>query len=247
MGNSLAHAASCDSIGLRTSILDAGNMHSYPGSSGLPSNLTSSWIPQWQKISGTKPLYTTETGYHNSLTAGTPGVSELAQAKYIGRLWFEYFIHGVVRTNWYEFLNEGTNAADREDNWGLLRFDGTKKASYDTTKNIIALLGDLGSAFQPGRLNYTMTNTAATVHSKLFQKRNGRWYLAIWQDLSVWSTATGTDITNPTRAMQLNLPFSATQINVYRPRTGITTIQQGAGASINLAVPDEVLIVEIVP
>lgn len=245
LGNSLASASSCDSVGDQHTILDAGNMHSYPTSSGMPSAVSNSWIPQWQKISGSKPLWTTEAGYHNALAAATPGISQLATAKYYSRFFFEYFNRGVVRANLYELMDEGVSNTDREMSWGLVAFDGTPKQQYAPVKNVIALLSDAGSSFTPGKLNYTLTGALSTTHTSLFQKRNGHFYLVIWQEIKVVNSSFA-DITNAADAVTLTLGTPATAINVYRPRTGTGTIQTGSGTSIALSVPDEALIVEII-
>jgi hypothetical protein len=245
LGNSLAASASCDSVGDRHTILDAGNMHSYPTSSGMPSGVSSSWIPQWKKIAGTKPLWTTETGYHNALAAPTPGISQLAVAKYYSRIFFEYFNRGVVRTNLYELVDQGVSNTDREKSWGLIANSGTHKQQYAPVKNVIGLLADPGASFTPGKLNYTLTGASTSTHTTLLQKRNGRFYLVIWNEIKVVSSSYA-DITNSPVAVTLTLGTAASAINVYRPRTGTGTIQTGSGTSIALSVPDEALIVEII-
>jgi hypothetical protein len=243
--SSLAAASSADALGDRHTILDYGNMHSYPAG-GLPSNLSQSWIPQWQKIAGSKPLVATETGYHSCPTCTNGnGVSELAQRKYFGRLWFEYFNRGVKRTNAYELIDEGLSTTDREMNWGLVRNNGTPKPAFTTTKNIIALLADPGTAFSPGRLDYSLSGALATTHHTLLQKRSGKFYLVLWQELSSWDNSSKKDVSNPDDALTLKLGKPATAIKVYRPSGGTSSVQSGSGNQIALNVPDEVVIVEI--
>jgi hypothetical protein len=252
--NSLAAAGSALSLGDRHTILDFGNMHSYPGGGSVPSVVSNAWIPNWKQVADPKPLVATETGYHNCIsntTCGGVGVDELAQGKYIGRLFFEYFNRGVYRTNWYEFMDEGTGEATRENEWGLIRFsDMGEKPSYVTMKNIIALLTDPGASFNPGTLDYTLSGALSTTHHTLLGKRNGRKYIVLWQELLSYNVSSESDISNATDAVTVNLGFSASAINVYKPRTnGATAVQSGSGTSLAITggVPDEVLIVEIVP
>jgi hypothetical protein len=247
LANSLAAASSADAVGYQAGMLQWGNMHSYPAG-GLPSNVSNSWIPQWRKIAGTKPLAVTETGYHNCPTCFGNGVSERASGKYYSRLWFEYFNRGVVRTNAYELIDQGISTSDREKNWGLLRNDGTPKPQFTATKNLITLLQDRGSSCSPGSLEYTLSGDLTTqVHHTLLQKCDGRFYLALWQEVSVWNTSSKADVSNADRAISLTLSRPAGAINVYRPVSGTGKVASGAGTSITVRVPDEVLLVEIVP
>jgi hypothetical protein len=248
MANSLASAASADDVGYQASLLQWGNMHSYPAG-GLPSNVSNSWIPQWRKIVGSKPLAVTETGYHNCLTCFGNGVSERASGKYYSRLWFEYFNRGIVRTNAYELIDLGVSTSDRGMNWGLLHNDGSPKPQFTATKNLVALLReDRGATCSPGRLDYTLSgDVTPALHHTLLQKCDGRFYLALWQEVSVWNTSSKSDVTNADRSITLTLSRPAGAINVYRPVSSTNKVDSDAGGSISLRVPDEVLLVEIVP
>ncbi|HET7241393.1 MAG TPA: hypothetical protein VFI77_09545, partial [Gemmatimonadales bacterium] len=88
---------------------------------------------------------------------------------------------------------------------------------------------------------------SSQVHHTLLQKCDGRFYLALWQEVSVWNTSSKSDISNADRAITLTLSRPASAINVYRPVSGIGKVDSDAGTSISLRVPDEVLLVEIVP
>ena len=84
-------------------------MHSYPGEQRSLNGLYSVNIPLLSQVVGGKPLCATETGYHtavNSTENVQPGVSEAAQAKYVPRLFMEYFNAGVRQTFNYELLDE---------------------------------------------------------------------------------------------------------------------------------------------
>jgi hypothetical protein len=245
--NSLAHAVSADKLGDRSAILDYGNLHSYPAA-GPPSNISDSWIPQWTQVARSKPLVVTETGYNTCVpcTNGN-GVSLLAHSKYLGRLIFEYYNRGIKRSNIYELIDIGVSTTDRNQNWGLIKNNGTLKPAFTTLKNIIALLRDPGSSFSPGRLSYGVSGALSSTHYSLLQKRDGRFYLVLWQELSVWNIKGKSDIRNADNAVTLTLGSSAKAIRVYRPSTGLTAVQSGSGTSIKLAVPDEVIVVEVTP
>lgn len=246
LGNSLAHAASADQVANHAAILDYGNLHPYPGGNGMPSNVSASWVPQWDKIDGGKPDYATETGYHSCPTCTNGvGVSEQAQGKYAGRLWFEYWNRHIQRTNWYELIDEGVSTTDREKNWGLLRNDGSPKPAFTVTRNLVALLADPGPAFAPGRLDYALGNASAATHQTLLQKRDGRFYLVLWQEVSVWNVTSKADVANADRPVTLSL-VSPAGVRVYRPSTDSWS-NLGAGTAFAVAVPDEVVLVEVTP
>lgn len=247
LGNSLAHAASADQVGSHPEVLDKGNPHSYPmgvDNTGNPSNVAT-WLAQWNKIDGGKPDFVTETGYHTCPTCSGIGVSEKAQGKYAGRLWFEYWNRGIQRTNWYELIDQGVSATDREKNWGLLRNDGSPKPAFTVTRNLVAALSDTGPAFAPGRLDYAIGNASTAIHHTLLQKRDGRFYLALWQEVPVWNASAKADIANADRPVTLSLASPA-MVMVYRPADGTTSIL-GQGTAFTVAVPDEVVLVEVTP
>ena len=244
--NSLARASSTDQIGDRSEILDYGNMHSYPAGD-MPSMVSERWIPQWNKVASPKPLVVTETGYHNCLSCPTNGVSQTAQAKYLGRLVFEFFNRGIKRTSIYQLMDEGTSTNRREDNWGLVKYNGTVKPSFTTLKNIIGLLSDPGAGFNPGSLEYGLSGALGTTHATLLQKRDGRFYLALWQEVKSWDIKAKRDLNPGDDAVTLTLAKAASSIRVFHPRIGTSPVQTGRGTSIALSVPDEVILVEITP
>lgn len=250
ISNSLSHSGDATVVfnaeGNISDILDYGNMHSYPAGE-IPSVVSQAWIPNWNQLVFPKPLMATETGYHNCQTCPNNGVSELAQRKYMPRLIMEYWNRDVKRTNIYQMMDEGPIPyASREDAWGLVRRTGVVKPAYTALQRMIAILSDPGVTFTPGRLDYTLTGKLSSTHELLLQKRDGRFYLALWREVTVYNNTTDVDITNPDDALTMTLTDPASAINVYRPGTGSSPVQVGSGTSINLNVPDEVIIVEVV-
>ena len=77
-------------------------------------------------LSGRKPLWATEAGYHNAVNArdGQPPVSERAGAIYTLRTVLEHFKAGIDRTYLYEAVDFWPTGR-RKPNWnfGLLRND----------------------------------------------------------------------------------------------------------------------------
>ena len=231
-------------LGNRSDILDYGNLHSYPAGD-LPSVVSKSWIPEWNQVAAPKPLIVTETGYHTCPSCGGNGVSQPAQAKYLGRLLFEYFNRGIHRTNIFELIDQDVSNKNRDHNWGLLNNDGTPKPAFTVIKNLIALLRDEGPGFIPGRLDYSLSGALASTHKTLLQKRDGRSYVVLWREVRSWDIKSKRDITNSEDAATLILAEPASSLKVFRPGADTLPIQVGSGASISLSVPDEVIVVEV--
>src|SRR5215213_5131186 len=87
--------------------MEYGNLHSYPNAEPPEWNLDNhlKWAT---RMSGSKPVMATETGYHNALgyDEGHRPASEAAEAVYMPRLFLEYYRRGIVRTFSYELLDE---------------------------------------------------------------------------------------------------------------------------------------------
>ncbi len=80
-----------------------------------------------------KTIMVTEVGWPTSTSSS--GVTEANQAAYIGQV-YQMIMHGnyqyVPIACIYDFLNDGTDPANDEGNFGLLRTDYSQKPSYST-------------------------------------------------------------------------------------------------------------------
>lgn len=234
---------------------DIGNLHSYPNLGERPTyDIDSYFIPHGRRISGeTKPMWATETGYHN-LTSNALGISETVASKYLPRLWLECFNREIKRVYLYEFIDEqpDLNNSDKEQHYGLLRNDGSPKPAYQSIKNLITLLKEPGANFSPGSLDYALNGNLTRVHHTLMQKSNGEFYLILWQDAKIWDNKEKRDIAVTNRNVTLTLKTIISQASVYEPIKGITPIIQSTSLSgriegLRLSVPDHPLVIKLVP
>lgn len=259
-------------LGNIESNLDYGNGHPYPGGfciscGDVYGQNVDTFLPEIKFPSGSKPVMMTETGYHNAVNTLNDHrpASELAAGKYMPRLFFEYFNRGFVRTFSYEFIDERPDPGktDREQNFGLLRVDGSEKPAFKAIKNIIGLLKDPGASFTPGSLNYTLSGNTNGVHQTLLQKRDGTFYLALWVDKSSYDNGMRANEPNtslePARRRDLVVPPQTVTIS-FGSSIGAATIyslsdtgnMSSAAATIsnnavNLNVPDKVTIIKLTP
>ncbi len=175
---------------------DFANVHPYPG--GWEPENDAKWmradlasgIEGARANGGAKPIMITETGYQNAMQGGGghAPVSEQAAGIYLPRLFLHTYRSGIVRTFWYEFLNSRKSATDPEGNFGLYKNDGvTIKPAGRALKNMIGLLADAGAKFEPGRLDFTLSDPKA--QAVLLQKRNGEFWLALWLKTGLWDNS----------------------------------------------------------
>ena len=235
--------------------LDYGNLHSYPGGNQPTAGLEAN-IEYTRGLSGTKPYYVTETGYHTAtnndseVAAGWAqrGVSENAAGKYIPRMIVEYFRQGIARTYLYEFIDEFPDPErdNQEKNFGLLRHDLSEKPSYVSLKNTIALLKDSGGGSAPGRLSYSLEGDLTDIHQLLLQKQDGSFYLIVWQEVQSYDYASKSDINHNPRKVTLKLGTPIGKAETYLPLNGTTSVNTYNNvSSIDLDVPDHILIVKL--
>lgn len=172
---------------------DFGNVHPYPGgwepengASWMHADLASG-IETARANCGTKPIMVSETGYQNATASGGGhvAVSEATAGIYLPRLFLHAYRSGIVRTFWYELFNSRKSATDPEGNFGLYKNDGvTIKPAGRALKNMIGLLADAGAKFEPGSLDFTLSDPKA--QSVLLQKHNGEFWLALWLKTGLW-------------------------------------------------------------
>ena len=202
-----------------------------------------------------KPMVATETGYSTNLG----GVSEAAHAKYMPRLFCEYFRKGIARAYSYEFVDEFEDKAqtNREAHFGLLRRDLTPKPAYTAVKNLIAALQDRGAkaGFKPGSLDLNIQVSTVPgydrtqyAHHLLLQKSNGDFYLLLWHEISDEDTkdTPHRQISPPALPATITLPPIIRSVTLYVPNDS----EQGkklsiANNTLKLEVPDKVMVLQL--
>lgn len=196
VGPSLVYNSSRDRLGDISAWVDHGNVHPYPGGyePDRPSHLDSQFALA-AKNTGSKLIQATETGYHNSLTStsGHLPASERAAGIYTPRLLLENFRRGIGRTFLYELVDQWNRPGNPEANFGLLRSDFSPKPAFTATRQLLELLRDPGAPFVPEGLDYTVEGAPASMRQLLLQKRDGRYYLVLWNQASVWDPVSRTE------------------------------------------------------
>lgn len=243
---SIEFPATATALGDARSFIDCGSMHPYPDWPNKPTypDRVAAYVTNMTPYNPVtrKPWWTTEANYHTSGVGSDRPVSELAQAKYGMRMLLEYWNRAQRRVYFYELLDECTTSTSIYCHFGLVRYDGTKKPLFTALQRFQALVSDAG-AFSPGLLNYSLTGTITDIHHVLAQKSDGRFVLLLWLDATSYSATLG-DLSVTPRSLTLTLGTPAASITVTNLRTGATSSASGT-SSLALAVPDEVIAVEI--
>jgi hypothetical protein len=255
IGPSITNWQQANELGDISGMLDVGSAHPY--TSKPPETVVSESLERSAQNAGTKPAFTTETGYNTALNYTGPEsflpVTEAAQAVYMPRVFLEQFRRGVARTYSYELLDEfpdpGLN--HREWNFGLLRNNLSKKPAFDALQNLTDILKDPGSGFTPGSLDYSLEGNQEKLRQVLLQKRDGSYYLALWRATSVWdpinkvplnpgSTPISIKFNQPVSGVQLYAPniSSAPQSSIANP-SGPLSYEIGPQVQILRITPGE--------
>lgn len=123
-----------------TQWLDYGCIHSYPSNED-PRNNIQERLRNAEKMSGFKPVFATETGYHNAVnyTGGHKPVTEAQAGVWIPLLFKSYFEAGIKRTFTYELVDQNPNAAkdNNELNFGLFHSDWSPKPAATAVHKLI--------------------------------------------------------------------------------------------------------------
>jgi hypothetical protein len=254
----LIKPSSYDTLGDMSAYCDFGNTHPYPGgrspgTSGWGSGGYGSF--SWnaahaRKVCGTKPLIATETGYNNLPGLRYTGVPEDVAGKYVPRLFLYYYNMGLPRTYQYEMVNLSNDPRrrDKKKHWGLLRSDYSVKPAYVALKNLIGLLSDPGPTFAPGSLDYSLSGDLTNVWQMLFQKRDGRFYLILWQEVLGYDVNKDTYISVVPTPVTLKLSTPISGAAVYEPNRQATPLRSySMPTELLLQVPDRVVVVKLTP
>lgn len=234
---------------------DINNMHIYPGSQ-IPKEFNTRFIQNTKKLCGNKPIIITETGYHNAIhePRNHKGISEQVAAKLIPRLFLEFFNRGIQRTFVYELIDEHPNPKldDKEKHFGLLRYDGSRKPAFIALRNLITLLKDSktksSKAFTPQHLDYQLSGSTFNVHHTLLQKRNGIFYLVLWQDFPGFNVQNKKQIIVVKKQVFLTLNEPVSHATTYQPNDSIYPLMHYENEKkISLGILDYPLVVELVP
>ena len=237
--------------------MDFANLHSYPGGENVEGIHGGGWgqsldatINQYHLINnGNKTLLASETGYQLAQPDhGNLPVAESVAAKYEPRLLMWYLTRGFKYAYHYQLVNNNIT-----ENFGLLNPDLTRRKSFYALKNTIKLFSDPGPTFSPDTLNYSITGTTANVKSMVFQKRNGKFYLVMWQAISSGTasnsaTSPPIDYNNQPARVRVTIKGITGTALAYTPSVDSSSVESFSNINtMIIRIPDHLYVIEITP
>jgi len=210
-----------------------------------------------------KPWVVTEIGYENALDWNKPTgpnyqpssyhyLSENSSGKYYSVMFMEMYKRGAKKVYAYEFIDQKTtDQSNNEMNFGILHTDGTEKPAYKAIKNTIDIMKDVSQAFAPAPFTFTMSGDTSHIRSSVYQKADGRYYLALWQGQPNgvnYDYTNFTDLPADSQAVNITFQFTAPQIKIYQPFVSASPVHSYQNqSSLAVQVPDHLLLIEITP
>ncbi len=183
--------------------------------------------------------------------AAEEGVNQDVQARYTLDYVLDAAAQGVPATYLYELLDErpDVNNTDREQHYGLFNTNGTAKPAATALHNLTTILADPNDRVTTRTgIAYTTSNLPASGHTLELAKANGASDIVVWAEPSIWNQATAAPAAAPTATVAVNFAMVMQSVLVFDPFIGTTPIARLSNvSSVNLAVTDHPLIVEVMP
>ena len=251
---SLAYPTDAPLLGNLSSMATAGNLHGYFGGynpGGADIN-PAYYLNLMSQVTPSEPTWVTETGYfaQPGPIFGMNGVPESIQAVYSPRDLLEYWNAGADRTYLYELADDVEPGEDPTDyHWGLINADGTYKPAFFTLATLLAILKDPGPAFTPAPFPLEIQTSSPTVHTALFGKRDGSYYLAVWNEVQSYDFNANVILDAPLESVTLTVgePLLYNGTTQFDAQGGVTTIAYAPTQSLTLPVSDKLQIVTWIP
>jgi hypothetical protein len=186
LGPSMASQVHYANLGNMNPVSDLGNLHNATCNQnpGTSSNLGIPTMTRLIRVSTTKPIWTTETGYGDDLSRPC-AIPDQVIAKYDPRTVVERFIAGEPRVYFYQLADMPSDPVF--GSMGLLDSAGNPKPQFTSIASLVRLVSDKGSSFSPVPLSYKITGSTQNLQHLLLQKRDGTYLLLLWLEVPGWS------------------------------------------------------------
>lgn len=246
---------SAQQLGDISADVDFGNWHiysggQYPEATGKAS--LSDYQEQARALYSGKPVVASEAGYHSAMNVPTGKhrpTPEKTIAKYLPRLILWDLKNGVVRTYVYELIDSFNKGdADPESNFGLMRYDGSRKPAFNAIKNLIGIFSDQGAEPHPQALDWSMTNKEDGVQSMVFQRSDGSFLLALWLGVAAWDPDQRTEIASKSVSTDIMLPATINKATALEFTDEGTVVSRDAvieGHRLSLTLRDTLTVIRL--
>ena len=251
-------------LGDLSSITDFGNSHAYSAEQPLDVAL-GDLLQLASVVNPGQPILVTEYGMHTALNKWQAHpFTDKVKAKYLLRSMAALFARPEVKRGFiYQLVDQGDNPAldDPEMHFGLLQNDISPTMAYNAVRNIMHLLCDADAGLSPRSLRASLSGDLQNVGSILLQKGSGIFYLVLWQEVASYEKPKPNNslryrewAVSP-RPLTIEFAEPIAAVRTYLPTALDGDAESGrkpkasfdAPSSVNLEVPDEIQIIEIIP
>lgn len=231
---------------------DVEAVHTYPYYGKQPNDRFTITANTAHAYAGDTPVVFTETGYYTLPGYGWGGVDETTQARYSVNLLLDMQRFGLDKIYLYELLDEtdGTTGAYKQ-HFGLFDADNQPKEAAVALHNLTTILADDASGagtFKAGTLDYDVQNLPDTAHTQLFQKADGTFELAVWNETTVWDGVALKEVTPADVPLTISLGDTFATVNIYDvidSASPLRTLHDVSQVTLDLGA--DAMIVEVLP
>lgn len=218
-----------DKVGDLSPYADYANAHTYPGANSGQPTWDIVMLNRNANIAAVgRPVITTELGWD----AGIYTMSDASIAKYVVSGLLDCARNGDAYTYIYGLFD------DMAGQFGMMNSDGTPKPAGLALHNLTTLLADpVTPPFNAtGSLKFDMAGTTGDEYTLLFQKSDGAYWLAIWDEMDA------------SHAVTVTLDAQANQVQLFDPLIGTNALQSVSNtATISFTLGDHPLFVRVMP
>ena len=191
--------------------------------------------------------------------------TDRVKAKYLIRSMTAMFARPEIKRGFiYQLADTSSNPKldDPQAHFGLLRNDISPTMAYHAVRNVMHLLCDAAAALNPRRLKASpLSGDLQSIRSILLQKGSDVFYLLLWQEVASYEKPKPSNLlqsrewTAGPRPLALTFDEPVAAVRTYLPSALDGDADEGKRpkatferpTSLGLEVPDELLIVEIIP
>lgn len=223
-------------------VVDYGNTHNYPGKDIVMNDeILDTVLRHQHRIVGDGPVIATETGYSDGPEdAPYEVVSQEQIAVLLPGLFLENFRRGISRTFAYELLDEAEGRGF-EDNFGLVEHDGTPKPSYESLRELIAVLSGPDTACGQPELRWSIEGDDGALRSLVLRGGEDQYFIALWRQVRPSSDDPAAD----ERSVKVRITNPVDTVVQHRPSEGDESTDESQGGQVELMVSPSVTLLEV--
>jgi hypothetical protein len=201
------------------------------------------WLDQAHVDAPTAPVIVTETGYYDLPVPAPYQITPEVSARYVTRAALEMFNAGIAKSYIYELLDD-----QAQPGYGLIDASLKPKPALRSLTALLEILSDPGPKFTPASLDYALTDADGAVHHTLLQKRDGTFYLALWEEVESYDETKNVYVPVKHQSVHIALKSAHAEQIIRWFDSGSISGQSISGATeFDVPLTDRLTLIEIKP